>query len=452
MDQLLKNFWKDIYQENIGKLIGICYRYTGSRQVSEDIAHHAFLIAIDKFPGFKNQGPLEAWLRKIAVNESLQWIRTQKKVRQFEAFASYHLSDNVIAEEMEEPQHTSITKNELLHIINQLPGHHRLVFNLFMIDHFSHAEIAAQLGIAEGTSKSHLARAKKKIRLLLAKNKSRDKKGIMLLSLFYGTRHINISRMKKLHDFSIQPRHAKYFNISRNSTINTKVNSIIHYNSYSHVTTALKVATVGIVAISISYFGMRKDNTMISTGASTSVNPTENKISATQTATANGNSIIPEQTKKSENMKRLIPAGAVLLSSFAPATPQITPSILPTITPHQVVVTTPDHRTDTSIITVPVSGTIYASKLSWKAENYSIGVSGSNVVVNLNTQHFTGSGKFSFIDNVHLVVIDGTAIALNSTVDLAAKTYTFIQLNPEEAARKYGEKGKSGAVEIDVKK
>ena len=97
-----------------------------------------------------------------------------------------------------------------------------------------------------------------------------------------------------------------------------------------------------------------------------------------------------------------------------------------------------------------MQGTIYASKLSWSDKNYAIEISGNKVSVNLNTQHFKGSGTFSFIDNVHLLIVDGVPMKLNETIRLAEKKYTFNQLTEAEATRKYGDKGKLGAVEISV--
>ncbi len=78
-------------------------------------------------------------------------------------------------------------RSELLDIINQLPDHHKLVFNLYVIDRYSHAEISKALGISEGTSKSHLSRARKKIREWLAQKSKEDNKktnGLFYCSVF----------------------------------------------------------------------------------------------------------------------------------------------------------------------------------------------------------------------------------------------------------------------------
>ena len=74
-----KEFWEKAYQSNIGKLVGICYRYTRNYQLSEDLAHDAFLKAIDKSGTFKGEGKFDAWLRRIVVNHTLQYLRDRKK-------------------------------------------------------------------------------------------------------------------------------------------------------------------------------------------------------------------------------------------------------------------------------------------------------------------------------------------------------------------------------------
>ena len=167
MNDSTKHFWERTYRQNIATMIGICYRYTQDRQVAEDLAHDAFLVAIDKSSGFENKGPFEAWLRRIVVNVALQYLRAQKKQKNVEECAAYSYLFYDSPEENKNHENTAFSEAELLDAISLLPEHHRLVFNLYVIDNFTHAQIGTKLGISEGTSKSHLARARKKIRELL---------------------------------------------------------------------------------------------------------------------------------------------------------------------------------------------------------------------------------------------------------------------------------------------
>jgi RNA polymerase sigma factor (sigma-70 family) len=162
MDKRSDNFWEATYRQNIAQMIGICCRYTQDRQTAEDLAHDAFVVAIDKVSSFENKGPFEAWLRRIVVNVALQYLREQKKHQKFISAAAYFSIYDAIQEEHPVSENLTFSETELLIVINNLPEHHRLVFNLYVVDNFTHAQIATQLGISEGTSKSHLARARKR--------------------------------------------------------------------------------------------------------------------------------------------------------------------------------------------------------------------------------------------------------------------------------------------------
>ena len=68
-----KQFWTKAYQRNIGKMVGICCRYVGDRSVAEDLAHEAFLKAIEKSETYHHLGSFEGWLMRINLNTTLEW-------------------------------------------------------------------------------------------------------------------------------------------------------------------------------------------------------------------------------------------------------------------------------------------------------------------------------------------------------------------------------------------
>ena len=70
-----QKFWTRIYQKNIGKMVGACYRYVGDRAVAEDLAHEAFLKAIEKSDTYRRLGGFEAWLMRINLNTTLDYLR-----------------------------------------------------------------------------------------------------------------------------------------------------------------------------------------------------------------------------------------------------------------------------------------------------------------------------------------------------------------------------------------
>lgn len=179
MMDITDNFWESIYRKQIKIMIRICYRYVGDRQIAEDLAHDAFTKAIENCDNFQEKGSFDAWLRRIVVNNALSYLRNQKREKLFknslyeqfpfsESFSD-DVSNNILKQE-------SFSIDELLEAINSLPEHHKLVFNLYVLDKFTHVQIAAELGISSGTSKSHLARARKKLRQLLYQNAKQDNK------------------------------------------------------------------------------------------------------------------------------------------------------------------------------------------------------------------------------------------------------------------------------------
>ncbi len=114
----------------------------------------AFLTIFKRIEQFKGKGSFEGWIKRIAVNTALQKYR---KRRVFDINNEEQIADE--AEELVEDR--SVPLDFLLEIIQKLPDRYRLVFNLYVMDGYSHKEISEMLGISDGTSKSNLARARK---------------------------------------------------------------------------------------------------------------------------------------------------------------------------------------------------------------------------------------------------------------------------------------------------
>ena len=149
-------FWSKQYKSHIGKMIGVCYRYVGDWQVAEDLAQDAFLHAIEKSGTYHAWGSFEGWLKKIAVNEALMYLRNQPE--------TVELDEGMAVEEplADEPQEVKedFSQEELLGVIRKLPVKQRTVFNLYAVEHYSHKEIAQTLGISVANSKVLLNRAR----------------------------------------------------------------------------------------------------------------------------------------------------------------------------------------------------------------------------------------------------------------------------------------------------
>ncbi len=142
----------EVYHLFSGKLFPICLKYSRTYQEAEDNLQEAFITIFRKIGQFQHKGSFEGWMKRVVINTVLQTYR-QKNVL------------NLVEENYPEEVEVEIDENEisleyLLKIIQELPERYRMVFNLYVLDGYSHREIADLLGIAEGTSKSNLSRAR----------------------------------------------------------------------------------------------------------------------------------------------------------------------------------------------------------------------------------------------------------------------------------------------------
>ena len=113
------------------------------------------MLIFSKIDQFAFKGSFEGWMKKIMVNLSLEKCRTRFKMQSVEDISIY---DSQLADA---DVYADMNAAKLLELIQNLPPQYRLVFNMYAIDGYSHKEISQELGIAEGTSKSNLARARK---------------------------------------------------------------------------------------------------------------------------------------------------------------------------------------------------------------------------------------------------------------------------------------------------
>jgi RNA polymerase sigma factor (sigma-70 family) len=134
------------------KLFAVCLKYSRSYEEAQDNLQDGFLLIFDKIGQFAFKGSFEGWAKRVMVNNALQYYRKEKFLEL--------VSENIAEEEQIDIDDTAISLEYLLEIIQQLPDRYRLVFNLYVIDNYSHKEIAAMLEINIGTSKSNLSRAR----------------------------------------------------------------------------------------------------------------------------------------------------------------------------------------------------------------------------------------------------------------------------------------------------
>ena len=154
---------KQFFERYKGKMFALCLRYANSREDAEDMLQEGFVKVFRDLKQYSGVGNLEGWVRKVFVNTALQHLQKQK--RQF-VFAE--LEDQDVPEADPESFQTdeSMAKN-MIRILQELPTGFRTIFNLHVLEGYSHPEIAEILGISIGTSKSQLLRAKAHFKKLL---------------------------------------------------------------------------------------------------------------------------------------------------------------------------------------------------------------------------------------------------------------------------------------------
>lgn len=145
---------KVVYERYSGKMMAVCVRYIANRSDAEEVMIDGFMRAFERIGQFREEGSFEGWLRRIMVTESLMFLRRTKAWRQEIAL------DEVTTEPDYEWADNALEVDDLLRLVGQLPDGYRTVFNLYAIEGYTHQEIANELGISEGTSKSQLSRAR----------------------------------------------------------------------------------------------------------------------------------------------------------------------------------------------------------------------------------------------------------------------------------------------------
>lgn len=144
----------ELYQNYSGILFSICLRYSPNYAEAEDSLQDAFLTIFNKIEQFKGKGSFEGWMKRVTVNTVLQKYRKQ---RVFDIKREDQIEDEIDDEPLDDD---GIPLDFLLKIIQELPDRYRLVFTMYVMDEYSHKEIAELLKISDGTSKSNLARAR----------------------------------------------------------------------------------------------------------------------------------------------------------------------------------------------------------------------------------------------------------------------------------------------------
>ena len=145
---------KQMYEWLSPRMFAVCLRYVGDRESAKDVMHDGFITLFSKIGSYKGEGSFEGWARRVFITAALMHLRKKDILRhaqQVEESAELAY-DSAVIEKMD--------SRTLLRLVSQMPAGFRTVFNMYAIEGYSHQEIAKELNITEGGSRSQLSRAK----------------------------------------------------------------------------------------------------------------------------------------------------------------------------------------------------------------------------------------------------------------------------------------------------
>lgn len=152
-----------LYMEYFASMMRMCMRYVHDKDRASEIVNDGFLKAFKKIDQFEFRGSLEGWIRRIVFHAMSDNIKKETNYLKFMVFEEYDRgSSNTVLDKMYE--------NDILKLVEDIPAASGDVFLLFAVHGFSHKEIAEKKNISVGTSKWHVAEARKKLQELILKN------------------------------------------------------------------------------------------------------------------------------------------------------------------------------------------------------------------------------------------------------------------------------------------
>ena len=145
---------EELYRRFSPRMYAVCLRYAGNTEEAEDILQEGFVKVFKKLDSFRSEGSFEGWIRRIFVNTAIEHFRRKR----------YLMPVTEKEENTIEGKYLSILDDlaarDIMALVQELSPGYRTVFNMYVVEGYTHKEIADMLGISEGTSKSQLSRAK----------------------------------------------------------------------------------------------------------------------------------------------------------------------------------------------------------------------------------------------------------------------------------------------------
>lgn len=152
---------RQFYDTFAPQMLGVCMRYTGSREEAQDVMHDGMIKAYESLRTLQNVDSLAGWLRRIMVNTAINYLQRQRE--QWERLEEISSQDVSLCYEAYDVEY-------LLRAIQQLPDRYRVVFNLKEVEGYSYEEISSQLNVGQSTLRSWLNRGRKMLQEILEKD------------------------------------------------------------------------------------------------------------------------------------------------------------------------------------------------------------------------------------------------------------------------------------------
>lgn len=144
----------ELYGQFAPKMYGVCLRYAGNAEEAEDILQEGFIKVFNKIESFRSEGSFEGWIRRIFVNTAIEHFRKKKFLQPITEYEENTVEGKYLS------VLDSLAEKDIIHLVQQLSPGYRTVFNMYVVEGYTHKQIGEVLGISEGTSKSQLSRAK----------------------------------------------------------------------------------------------------------------------------------------------------------------------------------------------------------------------------------------------------------------------------------------------------
>jgi RNA polymerase sigma factor (sigma-70 family) len=146
---------EELYNRFSGKMYAVCLRYANNSDDAQDLLQEGFIKVFRNLHRFRAEGSFEGWIRRVFVNSSIEHFRKKS----LELSRVSEKEENTI-EDVDISALDNLAEKDIIRLVQDLSPGYRAVFNLYVIEGYSHREIGEMLGISEGTSKSQLARAR----------------------------------------------------------------------------------------------------------------------------------------------------------------------------------------------------------------------------------------------------------------------------------------------------